>query len=185
MNQGKWRQEQKPPKERNRDTPLGYSRRTALRRQQCDVRLESWNLRIRWAGLREARSLGNTKYTVSLGFDGAFGYISMVTTFQTDCYHGYEKQNCSIRCSLLSRRRTVVRGLLDWCRHRFPCGGGVKYLHRSPASRRKRHKGKSRIWDSKIWSRVPRDSDTRMNALARASSKCKWQTHPLIREDVL
>jgi hypothetical protein len=27
----------------------------------CDVRLESWNLRIRRAQLREARSRGNTK----------------------------------------------------------------------------------------------------------------------------
>jgi hypothetical protein len=40
-----------------------------------------------------------------------------------------------------------------------PCGGGVEYLHRDPASRRRRRKGKSQIWDSKIWSRVPRDSD--------------------------
>jgi hypothetical protein len=39
----------------------------------------------------------------------------------------------------------------------IPCGGGVEYLYRSPASRRRRQKGKSRIWDSKIWSRVPRD----------------------------
>jgi hypothetical protein len=30
--------------------------------------------------------------------------------------------------------------------HRFhPCGGGVEYLHRSPTSRRRRRKGKSRI----------------------------------------
>jgi hypothetical protein len=49
----------------------------------------------------------------------------------------------------------------------LPCGGGVEYLHRSPASRRRRRKGKSRIWDSKIWSRVPRDSDLTMTALAR------------------
>jgi hypothetical protein len=31
-----------------------------------------------------------------------------------------------------------------------PCGGGVEYLHRDPASRRRRGKGKTRIWDSKI-----------------------------------
>jgi hypothetical protein len=36
--------------------------------------------------------------------------------------------------------------------------------------------------DSKIWSRVPRDSDPRMTALARASSYCKRQTRPLVRE---
>jgi hypothetical protein len=64
----------------------------------------------------------------------------------------------------------------------IPCGGGVEYLHRGLASRRRRRKGKSRIWDSKIWSRVPRHSDPRMTTLARASSNCKRQTLPLIRE---
>jgi hypothetical protein len=33
----------------------------------------------------------------------------------------------------------------------LPCGGGVEYFHRDPASRRRRRKGKSRVWDSKIW----------------------------------
>jgi hypothetical protein len=42
-------------------------------------------------------------------------------------------------------------------RVRFPCGGGVEYLHRDPASRRRRRKGKSQIGDSKIRSQVPRD----------------------------
>jgi hypothetical protein len=46
----------------------------------------------------------------------------------------------------------------------------------------RRQKGKSRIGDSKIWSRVPWDSDPRMIALARASSSCKRQTRPLIRQ---
>jgi hypothetical protein len=55
-------------------------------------------------------------------------------------------------------------------------GGGVEYLHCSPESYRRRRKGKSRIWDSKIWSRVPRDSDPRMTALARVRSNCDWQT---------
>jgi hypothetical protein len=27
----------------------------------------------------------------------------------------------------------------------YPCGGGVEYLHRDPASRSRRRKGKSRI----------------------------------------
>jgi hypothetical protein len=63
-----------------------------------------------------------------------------------------------------------------------PCGGGVEYLHRSPASRRRRRKGKSRIWDSKILSRVPRDSDSRMIALTRVSSNFKRQTRPLVGE---
>jgi hypothetical protein len=63
-----------------------------------------------------------------------------------------------------------------------PCGSGFEYLHRDPASRRRRRKGKSQIWDSKIWSRVPRDSDLRKTALARASSIYKRQTRPLVRE---
>jgi hypothetical protein len=63
-----------------------------------------------------------------------------------------------------------------------PCGGGFEYLHRDPSSRRRRRKGKSRIWDSKIWSRVPRDSDPKMTALARSSSNCKGQTRPLVRK---
>jgi hypothetical protein len=53
---------------------------------------------------------------------------------------------------------------------------------RSPASRRRRRKWKSRIWDSKIWSRVPRDSDPKMTALARTSSNYKRQTPPLVRD---
>jgi hypothetical protein len=56
-----------------------------------------------------------------------------------------------------------------------------QYLHRSPANRRRRRKGKSRIWGSKIWSRVPRDSDPNMTALARTRSNCKRQIRPLAR----
>jgi hypothetical protein len=64
----------------------------------------------------------------------------------------------------------------------LPCGGGIEYLNRSPASHRRRRKVKSRIWDSKVWSPVPRDSDPRMTALARTSSNCKRETRPLVRE---
>jgi hypothetical protein len=64
----------------------------------------------------------------------------------------------------------------------IPCGGGAEYLHRSPASCRRRRKGNSRIWDSKIWARVPRNSYSRMTALARVDSSCKRQTRPLVRE---
>jgi hypothetical protein len=38
---------------------------------------------------------------------------------------------------------------------------------------RRRWKGKSQIWDSKIWSRVLRDSDLRKTALARPSTYTK------------
>jgi hypothetical protein len=41
--------------------------------------------------------------------------------------------------------------------------------------------GESRIWDSKIWPWIPRDSDLRTTALARARSNYKWETHPLVK----
>jgi hypothetical protein len=63
-----------------------------------------------------------------------------------------------------------------------PCGGGFEYLYRDPVSCRRRWKGKSQIWDSKIWSRVPRTSDPRKTTLSRASSIYKRQTHSLVRE---
>jgi hypothetical protein len=69
----------------------------------------------------------------------------------------------SVRAEMLQRRQLGQSNSV-------PCGGGVEYLHRSPASRRRRQKGKSRIWDSKIW-----DSDPRMTVLARASSSCRGQ----------
>jgi hypothetical protein len=59
-------------------------------------------------------------------------------------------------------------GLKEYKRN--PCEGGVEYLHRDPASRKRRRKGKSQIWESKIWSRVPRGSDPRKTARARTSS---------------
>jgi hypothetical protein len=43
-------------------------------------------------------------------------------------------------------------------------------------------KKKSRVGKSKIWSRVPRDSDPRKTALARASSIYKRQNRHLVRE---
>jgi hypothetical protein len=94
-----------------------------------------------------------------------------------------------------------------------PRGGGIEYLHRSPANRRRRRNGDPVLegingppcsweisirvpgppgwgggleseWDSKIWSWVPQDLEPRMTALARASRNCKRQTHPLVRVDV-
>jgi hypothetical protein len=48
----------------------------------------------------------------------------------------------------------------------YPCGGGVEYLHRDPASRSRRRKWKSQIWESKIWSRVPG---------TRTQERLRWQ----------
>jgi hypothetical protein len=59
-------------------------------------------------------------------------------------------------CFLCGRCRSYIMTLsqrMDW----NPCGGGVEYLHHDPASCRRRRKGKSQIWDSKIRSQVPRD----------------------------
>jgi hypothetical protein len=83
--------------------------------------------------------------------------------------------------SVLSKLWRRVHSWIQLIQSWLPCGGGVEYLHRSPASCRRQRKGKSRIWDSKIWSWVSRDSDQRMTALARASSSCKRQTRPLVR----
>jgi hypothetical protein len=94
------------------------------------------------------------------------------------------KCNRGGRCLLFQAQTVDLRGDRHRDRQRGgnPCGGGVEYLHRDPASRRWRRKGKSQIWDSKIRSRVPRGWDPRMTALARTSSNCKRQTRPLVRE---
>jgi hypothetical protein len=65
----------------------------------------------------------------------------------------------------------------DFDNRTIPCGGGVEYLHRSPASRRRRRKRKSGTWDSKIWSRVPRDLGTKMTALVRARTTDQSSHH--------
>jgi hypothetical protein len=85
------------------------------------------------------------------------------------------------RCFRCGPHRAVIKKTIGAIQF-TPCGGGVEYLHRSPASRRRQRKGKFRIWDSKIWSRFPRDSDPRMTALARTSSNCKRQTRTMARE---
>jgi hypothetical protein len=91
--------------------------------------------------------------------------------------------NCSTQCPLFSTpSRYKTECILEGTVH--PCGGGVEYLHRDPASHRRQRKGKSRIWDSKIWSRVPRESDPIKTMLARTSSIYKTQTHPLVRGGV-
>jgi hypothetical protein len=65
-----------------------------------------------------------------------------------------------------------ARGYMVKC----PCGGGVEYLHRSPASRGRRRKGKSQIWES------PTGLGPENDCAGEASSNCKWQSHPLVRE---
>jgi hypothetical protein len=108
--------------------------------------------------------------------------VSAVTNTLAAVVWENRKQKVSRRC-LLDRKTdgyTRPSGQEKWAR--IPCGGGIEYLHRSPASRRRQRKGKSRIWDNKIWSWVPRDSDLRKTTLVRASSIYKRQTRPLVRE---
>jgi hypothetical protein len=66
----------------------------------------------------------------------------------------------------------------DWCR----IFGRLKGYVKRQKSGRRRRKGKSQNWESKIWSRDLRDSDLRKTALARTSSIYKRQTRPLVRE---
>jgi hypothetical protein len=115
------------------------------------------------------------------------GYVKIILT-ATERTFSWQQRNqlfdsvSSIRYAKSYLER-ITRRLLEITRVSCdPCGGGVEYLHRDPASRRKRRKGKSQIWDSKIWPRVLRDSDPKMTALARASRNCERQTCPLARK---
>jgi hypothetical protein len=82
-----------------------------------------------------------------------------------------------------NNQQYFLLGLCQLERHASdPCGGGFEYLHRDSSSRRRRRKGKSQIWESKIWSRVKRDSDPRKTTLARTSSIYKRQTRHLVRD---
>jgi hypothetical protein len=86
----------------------------------------------------------------------------------------------SVRC-LLTTRKTRIRdnacalnkrrNCWQRCFLCDPCRGCIT---RTPTA-----------CDSKIWSQVPRDSDPRKTALARASSTYKRQTRPLVREGAL
>jgi hypothetical protein len=89
------------------------------------------------------------------------------------------------RCSVSGPAKYALRhGFRQLEREREnPCEVVVEYLHRDAASRRKRRKGKSQIWDSKIRSQVPKDLDPRKTALARASCTYKRQSRPLVKED--
>jgi hypothetical protein len=95
-------------------------------------------------------------------------------------YRGYVKWNPWRRWVLFGSREVIQQDHTTGVS--IPCGGGIEYLHRNLASRRRRRKGKSRIWARKIWSRVPCDSDPKMTALARPRRNCKRQTRPLVRQ---
>jgi hypothetical protein len=84
---------------------------------------------------------------------------------QSAATEGLDKINCWERCRIFGRLKAYV-----------------KRQKSDTEIWRRRQKGKSRIWECKLWSRVPRDSDPRMAALARASSNCKQRTRPLVRE---
>jgi hypothetical protein len=94
----------------------------------------------------------------------------------------YERNNCTVESGdFYTVRRNIVKRAT--CQTKaLPCRGVVEYLHRSPASRSGRRKGKSQIWESKTRLRVPQDSDPRMTALATTGSNCKRQTRSLIKE---
>jgi hypothetical protein len=64
-------------------------------------------------------------------------------------FRGYETERLFLCRSVPTLYIRKPRYLVIWTR--------TEYIHRDPASRRRRQKGKSQIWDSKIWSRVPRD----------------------------
>jgi hypothetical protein len=69
------------------------------------------------------------------------GYVN---TFQRQRIHTQQSSYCS-KPSVSTW--FVPRSYKQWKKSvaRNPCGGGFEYLHRDPASRRRRRKGKSRI----------------------------------------
>jgi hypothetical protein len=114
----------------------------------------------------------------------ATNYTTAVAKLRLRKQAYFQENNCiakKCKCFLCTPCREVIR-----IKNLFihiespppPCGGGVEYLHRSPASRRRRGKKKSGIWDSNIWSRVARGSDPKMTALARSSGNCKRKPRP-------
>jgi hypothetical protein len=82
---------------------------------------------------------------------------------------------------LYSGRLEVTKNSDSVIREFTPCGGGIEYLHRDPASRRRRWKGKSQIWDCKIWPWVSRDWDPRQTALAKGQQHIQ-KTDPSSRQ---
>jgi hypothetical protein len=79
---------------------------------------------------------------------------------------------------LCSMCRRYVAGLVQlWETYCMEAGPNSST---SPASCRRWRKGKSRIWDSKIWLQIAWESDSRMAVLARARNSCKRQTRPVV-----
>jgi hypothetical protein len=78
---------------------------------------------------------------------------------------------------------TILQLLLETVFSTRSVQRGYKDDNRDTVSRRRRRKGKHlKSETGKIRSQVPRDSDPRMTALARASTNCKRQIRPLVRE---
>jgi hypothetical protein len=117
----------------------------------------------------------DTHFSEPLSSNGLCRLSSVMSQYIHACIH----------TNIHSHVHTCIRICMHVHKHTLtgnPCGGGVEYFHRDPASRRRRRKGRSQLWDSKIWFQVPRDSDPRKTALARASSTNKRQTRSLVRE---
>jgi hypothetical protein len=92
-----------------------------LRAIYCDVRPESWNLPICWAGLHGACSRGNTKCTVTLGFDGTVEDTSMVSTSKQIVTTDMKNRNLQGGDSYPSRLAGIKGGRLR-CRQKWKEG---------------------------------------------------------------
>jgi hypothetical protein len=168
---------------------------------QCTLQLELVHIVTDWAVSRKriskhvpkrsrigahccatVRVLWFTARSVTLTVESRYPRQRILKTTATSCRlhtNDFKKRNTQ---SDTLRGGVCYHGRLTVIMRNEPCEGGVEYLHRSLANRRRRRKGKSRIWDSKIWSRVPRDSDHRTTVLSRTSNNCKRQTRRLVRE---
>jgi hypothetical protein len=143
----------------------------------CDMTRESRNMTVCLAVFRWTHSLATrNRLLLENGFWRTCITVSTDKQITTD-----EPFKC-VCCLQSAPGHEITRNRLTGVWVILPFWRGVEYLHRNPPSCRRRWKVKSRVWDNEIWSRVPRDSNLRMTALAKASSNCKRQNHSLVRE---
>jgi hypothetical protein len=86
---------------------------------------------------------------------------------------------CKKRKIYTNWRETGESGIMS-----TPRGGGLEYLHRSPASRKATERETNLIWEIYIWCRAMCDLDPRVTSLAKPRSTCTSNllTRSLVRE---
>jgi hypothetical protein len=126
------------------------------------------------ASIARQRPDSHVSYTTQVMLSWQRPGESLFSQQREERFHDNGGINYSIRCSLVGKPSSYGRG--QNCTHTCVEAGS------NTSTVTLRVVGKFQIWDSKIRSRVPRDSNPRKTALARASSLYKRQIRPLVRE---